>query len=160
MASEPRKKKRAAAAPPPAATVVRTVGRERDRAARREARVAGLEAQLAVWGKTLNDHLARLRHAGPGRDGAESTVRIDGLKARHAALRARVVRYDTFGGQTWGSFQAEIAGDWQTLELAIADLPPVEPVGRPAPSRSVPGSAPGPAPATRSVPSTNSVPSK
>lgn len=123
-----------------------TVGRERDRAARREARIAGLEAQLAAWGKTLSDHHARLLRAGPA-GATGSTVRIDGLEARHAALRARVTRYDAQGAQTWGSFMAEIADAWQTLELAIADLPPVEPGGRAATPGSVPpGVFPGPVP--------------
>jgi hypothetical protein len=33
------------------------------------------------------------------------------------------MRYETLERQTWGSFRAEIAEDWQALELAIADLP-------------------------------------
>ena len=90
-----------------------------DRAARREEDVAALEGLLDAWSKKLDAVLARATRVGrdPG-----FRVRIDGLRARHAALQSGLARFEAAGARNWESFQAEIANDRQSFELAIEDL--------------------------------------
>lgn len=92
-----------------------------ERAVKREANVATLEAQLDTWSKKLDGILARSIRPAAGR-GDGYRVRIDGLRARHASLQARLTRFEATGSQTWGTFKSEIATDWECLELAIEDL--------------------------------------
>lgn len=49
-------------------------------------------------------------------------MRVEGLRARHAAMHARLIRFETAGTQSWGTFKSEIESDWQDLELAFEDL--------------------------------------
>ena len=91
---------------------------DQERAAERAASVAALETQLGTWSKKLEAVLARAVRAGRGRG---YRLRTDGLWARHAALQSRLTRFEASGG-TWDSFQAEIASDRESLELALEDL--------------------------------------
>lgn len=92
-----------------------------ERPATRDAHVAKRHAQLAAWATKMDALLARAARFGHP-NGAGYRVRVDGLRARHATMQARLARFEAAETQTWADFKVEIHVDWQALELALDDL--------------------------------------
>ena len=89
-----------------------------------EPNVAKIEAQLAAWADQLDRLVAGYLKAGAQpHDGYR--LRIDHLRARHEAVRARLTEFNLptgNGARPWGTFRAEIEDDWTTLEDGFEDL--------------------------------------
>jgi hypothetical protein len=96
---------------------------KQDNVAARRVTLAKMSAQLKVWSTRLDELVSRSIVAGalPG-DGYR--VRVDGLRALHGTVLARLGAYTSANGQAepWATFRTEIADDWTALSNGIKEL--------------------------------------
>lgn len=99
------------------------MGTKLENAARRDANVAKIEAQLKSWSTQLDDLVAGNLAAG-GQTNDAYRLRIDSLRARHGAVQAKLDEFNGAAGSggPWGTFRASIADDWTALEAGFKDL--------------------------------------
>lgn len=101
------------------------MGTQQENAAKREATVAEMEAQLNAWSAKLDDLVGGYLEAGAQSHDAYR-IRIDGLRARLQTVHATLSEYKLANpageAGTWGTFQAQIKDDWAALETGLDDL--------------------------------------
>ena len=99
------------------------MGTKQENAASREAKVAKMEAQLKAWSTQLDDLVVGYLAAGSQSHDAYH-IRIDGLRARHGAVQAKLNEFNNPSGNggPWGTFRASIVDDWTALQAGFKDL--------------------------------------
>ena len=80
-----------------------------------------MESKLQQWGAQLDQMLAKAKEAS-----AEVTVerraRLDDLKSKHDAARARLAELKASGSENWDAFKAGAEVAWRDLEAAFDKL--------------------------------------
>ena len=99
------------------------MGTKIENAARRDANVAKMGAQLQEWSTKLDDLVAGNLEAG-GQSNDVYRTRIDGLRARVGAVQAKLGDFSDpqADGGAWGTFRTSITDDWSALEAGFKDL--------------------------------------
>ena len=99
------------------------MGTKLENAAKRDANVAKMGAQLQEWSTKLDDLVAGNLEAG-GQSNDAYRTRIDGLRARVGAVQTKLDEFTDPAGEggAWGTFRTSIADDWSALEAGFADL--------------------------------------
>ena len=86
-----------------------------------EARVGEMEVQLREWGVKLEELLAAAELAGAEAK-AEYCKRLDGLRAKHQAVRAKLEELRAAGSGKWETLEAGVEGAWRELDDAFRRL--------------------------------------
>ncbi|PKN58974.1 MAG: hypothetical protein CVU56_03255 [Deltaproteobacteria bacterium HGW-Deltaproteobacteria-14] len=99
------------------------MGTKQENAAKREADVEKLGAQLKAWSTQLDDLVAGyLRSSAQESD--PYRVRVDALQARKEAVQHELDAFNgaADGGRSWTAFRTAIKEDWRALQSGFKDL--------------------------------------
>ena len=86
-----------------------------------EAHVGRIETQLKQWGAKLDELVAKADEAGAEAK-ADYRGRVDDLKTKQLALRAKLDELKTAGSEKWDTFKTDIDSAWSDFEVAFKKL--------------------------------------